>query len=79
MVAKRIQVSAVRWLLFCILVCGLGLCITASNCGGGGQFRELGEKLGEMGAEGTAPDSYKYVADMHKMLYWPNEKKNILA
>jgi hypothetical protein len=40
------------------------------NPGGGGQFEELGQKLGEGPAR-----AYKYVADRSRQLYWPNEIK----
>lgn len=36
--------------------------------GGGGQFEELGQKLGQGNAR-----QYKYVSDYKKQLYWPNE------
>jgi hypothetical protein len=39
---------------------------------GGGQYRQIGEKMGQMKQEGTAPGSYMYVANMDTMLYWPN-------
>lgn len=45
----------------------------------GGQYRQIGERLGEMTQEGTAPGSYLYVAHMKTKEYWPNLPKYVNA
>jgi len=42
--------------------------------GKGGQFEQLGQKLGEGPSR-----SYKYVADGSRQLYWPNDTKYVNA
>lgn len=62
-----------RLLLIASLTLVLVVFATASSCENqGGQYREMGEKLGTMSQEGTAPGSYAYVADMTTCQYWPN-------
>jgi hypothetical protein len=66
---------ATRWALWAALCLSLMWGVTASDCGGGGQFRQAGEEMGQLVGEGTVPGSYMYVADVQTKLYWPNRKK----
>jgi hypothetical protein len=69
-----------RFLLTILLALVLVGLTTAGSCESqGGQYREMGEKLGTMSQEGSVPGSYAYVADMVQKLYWPNQDKYINA
>jgi hypothetical protein len=49
---------------------------TASSCGNqGGQYREMGERMGQMKHQGSVPGSMKYVVDISTKQYWPNLPK----
>ncbi|MBA4358834.1 MAG: hypothetical protein C0405_14035 [Desulfovibrio sp.] len=39
------------------------------------QFRELGTELGATRAGATRVADYKYVVDLERKLYWPNEPR----
>lgn len=43
------------------------------------QFQQLGSELGAKHASATRVADYRYVADMQRKLYWPNEQRYVDA
>jgi hypothetical protein len=43
------------------------------------QFEQLGSELVSKHASATRVADYRYVADMHSKLYWPNEPQYVQA
>lgn len=74
MADNHMQCRISRRLLLWVALIALAGILAGCSCEdtGGGQYRQIGEKMGQMKQEGTAPGSYMYVANMETMLYWPN-------
>lgn len=43
----------------------------------GNQFQQLGSELGAKHAAATRVADYRYVGDMRRKLYWPNERRYV--
>jgi len=62
-----------RGALVSLLALVLLVFATASSCDNqGGQYRQMGERMGQMSQEGTVPGSLQYVVDTGTKQYWPN-------
>jgi len=60
------------------LTAALLIFCTASSCGEqGGQYRQMGEKMGRLKQAGSVPGSMKYVLDVSTKQYWPNLPKYV--
>lgn len=65
-----------RWIVLAGAVALLvALLVYGAQCGGGGQYRSIGEKMQTELQSGRIPGSYMYVADHETKLYWPNQPR----
>ncbi len=74
-IEQPVRVSRRQWLLAVVslaVLAGLIALVLQLKPSGGGQFEELGQKLGQGPAR-----QYKYVSDSQRQLYWPNEVKYV--
>jgi len=69
--ARALVVILVLGVLGALTVWG----VQNANGGGGGQFRQIGEQMESELKSGRIPQSYAYVADIKRKLYWPNDPK----
>lgn len=71
--------SLMSWMRYGLTLVLAGVLLafcTASSCGNqGGQFRQMGERMGQLKQAGSVPGSMKYVLDISTKQYWPNLAK----